>query len=888
MTVVRGTALAVAAVVGGAVLAAAPPALAAAPNILSVSPAATVGLGAGQSGHPARQVVIQVDNVATTDGVTLTFPSWSGLSASVVSKVANGGHTDVTASISTSSSSTAGSKPDLTLTDTTTSSSDTAQFTVVAAPTLSSLSPTHVLRGTTTTVTIAGTGLQSGVALSAPAGSGVTFGAVALGGGSSTAGTVSVTVAPGASPGPVAVTVTNPDAGWSTLANALNVDTFAVTDVSPATASDATGNTAVALTVSGTGIPSGSTTLRLTPTFAVTGQDPIVASPTSISADHTTWQGMVNLVAAAPGSYQLQLVNGAEIGTLTSKAFTVTSAGAPTITSVTPGQVGQGTDTTITIVGTNFAHGAGVSFSKPTVTTTGSVIFDSTTQLRVPIHVASNALTGSGNAVNVTVTNTGGGSGVRNSALVITAGPTITGFSPTSLGQGAATTLTINGSNFSTTGAKAAVTFGTGVIATGAPSVTATQIKVAVKVDARPPATVSVKVQNPDLGAATASLPINAITLTAVSPRYVSKTYSGDLVLTGSGFRTGATVTFSSGSGVAIQGGKTATVSNSGATLTVPVTVSRTSPASVDVTVTNTGTDFGSVICAACLGVAVAPTAPAGAAANKAGTSATVTWTAVTSPADGGAPITGYTVTVTAPANSGVPAQSLGPTATSATFNNLATGSDYVFAVTATNQANLTSAPASATTSRRSQLDLHAGSSHVVTGQSERLFGRLLAASGAPIAGASVVVHRRSDAGVRGPVGTASTDASGRWSLITRPHVNETYTASFAGDGTNDGSASNGARVVADARVTIHGTRDPARDALTVYGRVAPDKEGETVRLVGIDANGRLHHLGRTFLNSQSRYRFHLPQPNAGWRLQVRIGATGGNGPGRSPYLLNG
>src|SRR3954468_5225596 len=166
----------VAVLAAAGVVAMAPAALAAAPSIINVTPAATVGLGAGQSGHAARAVTIHVSNVATTDGVTLAFPSWSGLSASVVSKTTDGTHTDVAASVVTSSTTTAGSAPDLTLTDTTTGGSDHVTFTVTAAPTLTKVAPSHVLRGTTTTLSLTGTGFQSGVTATAPAGRGVSFG----------------------------------------------------------------------------------------------------------------------------------------------------------------------------------------------------------------------------------------------------------------------------------------------------------------------------------------------------------------------------------------------------------------------------------------------------------------------------------------------------------------------------------------------------------------------------------------------------------------------------------------------------------------------------------------------------------------------------------------
>ena len=877
MSVIR--AAVVAALVGAGVLVSGSPALAAAPNIVSVTPAATVGMGAGQSGHAARQIAINVDNVATTDTVTVTFPGFTGLSATVVTPLTTGGgHTIVTANVSTSASSAPSSGFNLTLTDVTTNSSDTTPFAIVAAPTLTSASPSRLVRGTTTSVTLTGTGLQSGVVASAPAQSQVTFGAVTVNG-AGTTGTVSVTVGNSAPAGAVAVTLTNPDGGWSTQSNAISIDSFVVSDISPATATNATTNTAVSLTVTGQGIPSGNTTLRLTPTPAVTGQDPIVVNPTSIAANGQQWQGNANLVGAAPGNYQVQLVNGSDTGTLTTKFFTVTGAGAPTVTAVSPTSVGQGADTTLTITGTNFARGAKVTSSKTGVTF-GPTVFSSPTQISVPIQVASNTATG---ATPITVTNTGPtpNATTNSSALTVVAGPAITSFSPTALGQGAATTLTINGTGFKT---GATVTFGTGITATGGPtSVTSTQVKIPVKVASNAPAKVDVTVKNPDNGASKVQITVNPVSLTSVSPRYVANNFSGNLVLSGTGFRTGATVSFPSGSGVAVQSGKSATMTNNGATLTVPIVVSRSTAGPVDVTVTNTGTDFGTVTCTGCLGVAVAPSKITGVVATKSGTNATVTWPAVTSPRDGAAPVIGYNVSVTSPANSGVPAQALGPTATSASFSNLDAASDYVFAVTVTNAANLTSPPAYANTSRQARLTLRAGASHVVTGQTVRLFGRLLDANGAPIVGSAVAVSARSDAGASHAVSSATTDSTGRWSMIARPRVNQTYTASFAGDGTNESAQSGNARVIAGARVTIHGSA--TSKTLTVYGRVAPNKAGETVRLVAIDRSGRIHHLGHQFLDGRSRYRFHHALPDSSWRLQVRIGATGGNGPGRSSYL---
>lgn len=879
----RGTAITVAVLTAAAVVSVAPPAFAAAPNIVSMS-SSEVGLGAGQSGHAPETITINVDNVATTDTVTVTFPGFTGLSASVVTPLTTGGgHTIVTARVSTSSSSAVSSGFNLTLTDVTAGNlTDTAPFAILAAPKLSSANPAHLVRGTTTpTVSLTGTGLQSGVLAAA---SGVTFGTITVGGGGTSGSASPVTVDPGASSGPLTVTLTNPDAGWSSQTGAITIDTFPLADVSPAAASNATGNTSVVLTVTGTGIPTGAS-VRLTPTPAITGQDPIVGPSGSVSADRTTWQGVVNLVGAAPGSYQLQLISGAEMGTLMSKAFTVTAAGNPIVSTVSPSQLGQGADTTLTITGANFARGATVTFNKSTVTTTGPVVFDSTTQVRVPIHVASNAATGSNNAVSVTVTNPGNGAGTYANALVITSGPVITSLSPSILGQGAATTLTINGSSFSTSGQRAVVIFGTGITATGSASVSSNQIRIPVKVDAKAPSTVSVRVQNPDLGAAVDALPINTFAVTAVSPRYVPSNYFGYLTITGTDFRNGAVVSFPVGSGVAVQSGRSASVTNS-STLSVPITVSRTTAAAVDVTVTNIGSDYGSGTAVGGLGVAVAPGAPTPATATKSGTTATVSWTAVVSPRDGGAPITSYTVAVTSPANSGIPAVTVGPSVTTAYFSGLAPDIDYAFAVTATNAANLTSAAATATTSRHSIVTLRAGATRVVTGQTLHLFGRLTAAGGSPIAGAGLTVNRRSDAGGLGTAGTVTTDANGNWSMIIRPRHNMTYSASYAGDAVHEADTSPGVRVVAAVRIEAHGFVSGANDTFTVYGRVFPNKAGETVRLVALDTAGRLHHLGRMFLDNRSRFRFHVPLPSAQWLIQVRMSATGGNGAGRSAYLM--
>ena len=874
-TIIRGFSLALAAATGASVLAIAPAAYAAAPSISSVTPA-SVGVGAGQSGHPAEPIVISVSNVAASDNVTVTFPGYTGLTAAVTNVATN----SVTANVSTSAASVASSGFNLTLTDVTTGGSATKAFAIAAAPALTSASPSRLLDGTTTTVSLTGTGFQSGMVAAASAQSQVTFGAVSVTNG--TSASVSVTVGNSAPGGAVAVTLTNPDYGWSTQSGAINVDTFPITSIVPSTASNADSNSALSVTVNGQGIPSGATTLHLTPMFSVTGQDPIVASGTT-AANGQSWSGTVNLAAVAPGAYQVQLVNGSNTGTLASN-FTVTAVGAPTVTALNPSSVGQGSNVTLAITGTNFARGATVTFSK-TGFTAGTVTFTSSTQISVPVQVAANAATGSSNATQVIVHNTGPTPNANTTSplLTVVPPPTITSVSPSTLGQGAATTLTITGTGFQT---GATVTFATGITATGTATITSTQIKIAVKVASNSPNKVDVTVKNPDNGTVKSTLTINAFTVTSVTPHYVPTNFSGTLTVNGSGLQNGATVTFPSGSGVAVQNNKTATVAANGTSLTVPINVTRTTASLVDVTVTNTTTDLGSATCTGCLGVAVAPTAPAHVVATKTGTTGTVRWDAVVAPNDGGAPITGYTVTVTSPANSGIPVQSLNASTTTASYSNLDANTDYVFAVTATNAANLTSATSSATTSRKTTLTLGARMARTVSGQADLLSGRLLDVFGKPIAGATVVVHRRSDTGVSGVFATLTTDANGAWSASPKPLTNTTYTATFAGDASNDASTSASARVIVAARVSIRGVISATSKMITITGHVSPNKAGRTVRLVGYDRNGVLHHFGSTVLDSNSHYRFKIKLPVGRWRFQVRIGQTVGNGSGQSANLV--
>ena len=127
--------------------------------------------------------------------------------------------------------------------------------------------------------------------------------------------------------------------------------------------------------------------------------------------------------------------------------------------------------------------------------------------------------------------------------------------------------------------------------------------------------------------------------------------------------------------------------------------MTRADAAAVDVIVTNADADLGAATSS--LGVAVAPKAPSAVTVTRDGTTATVAWAAVPKADNGGAPITGYTVSVAKPADSGIEPQDVDAKTTKATFTGLDGASDYTFQVVATNAAGLASPEA--TSDKRSQ-----------------------------------------------------------------------------------------------------------------------------------------------------------------------------------------
>jgi len=861
-----------------------------APTITSAAPAA-IGQG-GANGVDFVGAGLEPD-------ATITFPASSKVSTVGTQPPVDATKQTITLTVDVDQAAPTGKVPfsvtngDGGATDYTGGANGTSVFTVNAAPVLQSVSPPSVALGATNqTLTLNGTGFTSSMKI-APTNqnSGVQFTNLSVPNGSTTQATVQVTVANNAPTGPIAITLSNPDAGTSNSIGKLSIDSFGVNGITPGNASNGgAGASAVALTIGGAGIPTtGTTQLQLTrlpeSKTDTTSVPPITVSPTSVTS--TTWKGTVNLVGAAAGHYQVQLINGSDTGTCSCQ-FTVNSAGAPTVTSVTPSAVAQGVDTTLVIAGTGFTRGTTVTFGQvnnaDSVTPAGPTVFDSPTKLEVPVHVAASAPTGSSNKVDVIDTNGGPtpNTGTCTGCLTINPAPTITSFSPTALAQGATSTLTITGTNFDAN--TATVSFGTGISqAAGATTISATQIKIPVKVDQAAPASVPVTVRNGDSGSGSKNITVNAgPKISSISPPYVAKTFTGTLTITGSGYHSGATVSFPAGSNVATNGNPT--VSADGSTISVPIKVTRTDAAQVDVTVTNSD-DQGSATLAKGLGVAIAPQDPTGVTASRNNTGGiTVSWTPVATSGNGGAPITNYTVSVTDPANSGISNQTT--TGNSVTFTGLSGPTDYTFKVVATNAANLSSPGATASSTgplAGTQLTLISTAGHIVAGQRFSLGGTLSSGAGDPIGGATITLLGRNDAGQTSAVGTTTTSSDGHWLMSPAPKHNTTYAAVFAGNAQFAKATSTPGSVTVAPKVTISGPQlSNSATKLVITGAVSPNKAGRTVHLTAVSSRGVKKDLGMTVLSGRSTYTFKVKLGKGKWTLVVRIGRTSGNTAGHS------
>ena len=298
------------------------------------------------------------------------------------------------------------------------------QFTYIAAPVVTALSPIIGPAAGGTLVTITGANFTGATA--------VDFGTTAATGVTVVSSTTITAPSPAGS-GVVNVTVTTPGGTSDTLAGDqfTYIATPAVTGLSPTSGSMAGGTS---VTITGTGF-SGATSVDFG-TAAATGV--AVVSDTTITADSPPGAGVVNVTVTTPGGTSA-----------TSAADGFIYVNAPFVSGLSPTSGPAEGGTLVTITGTDFRGATAVDFG--TKTATNVTVVNSTT-----ITAENPAGTG---IVDVTVT-TPGGTTARSAADQFTyiAAPVVTGLSPSTSPVAGDTSVTITGINF--TGATA-VDFGT-------------------------------------------------------------------------------------------------------------------------------------------------------------------------------------------------------------------------------------------------------------------------------------------------------------------------------------------------------------------------------------------------------------------------------------------
>jgi uncharacterized membrane protein len=251
----------------------------------------------------------------------------------------------------------------------------TGCLTIDARPTITTISPGPV-PGATTTLTVTGTGFQSGLAVKSTV-PGATFGSVSDQ--SATSFQIPITIPAGTARGTYTLTVTNPDGGAVTK-NLVLPPVPTVTGASP---NPVLANTPTkSLTVTGTGFDTTSVA-----SFSASGVS--VISTTYVSATSLT----VKVAIAANATL------GAGNVTVTTDGGTDTCTGCltidarPTITTISPAPA-PGATTTLTVTGTGFQSGLVVTSTVPGATF-GSVSNQSATTFQVAITIPAGTSAGS-------------------------------------------------------------------------------------------------------------------------------------------------------------------------------------------------------------------------------------------------------------------------------------------------------------------------------------------------------------------------------------------------------------------------------------------------------------------------------------------------------------
>lgn len=435
-----------------------------------------------------------------------TGASWGSTSALVTGKsINNGNTTDDSVVLNNFVGPTNGGTATITETNPDLSS---ATWTITA-PKVTAMSRSALVAGQTLTMTVTGTGFQSGFT---PV---VTNAVVTATFVSSTSVNLTLT---GITAGtPATIYLGNPDGGTtSTLSIPVDPPPVVVT----ATPNVVVAGQARTVTVTGSGFVAGMTLAQTNGSgLTVTG-----LTPTTLT---------LSVTAASAGSDAITLTN-PDGGTT---SFSLIVDPPPVINSTSPGSFLVNSATTLTLTGTGFVPGLTVSAARGTFTL-GTVTGTSIT--------LSNFTTTTTGPDLITVTNPDGG--VATYSVTVNPPPTITSVTGNPVVVGQAKTLTVNGTGFQS-GLTVTASNGTWTVGTvTATSVTLTNFK------ATSTGADVLTIKNPDGGTATFSLTADAApTITSFTPTSETHNTTTAWTVTGTGFVAGATVTITE-NGTALTG----------------------------------------------------------------------------------------------------------------------------------------------------------------------------------------------------------------------------------------------------------------------------------------------------------------------------------------------
>jgi hypothetical protein len=543
------------------------------PEVTSASPASR-----GQGATDQDIAIIGSDFAM---GASVSF-SGTGITVNDVTFVDSG---ELTANITISPTATTGFR-DITVTNTDGQSGlCTGCFTVNAGPTVTGAVPSSRGQGATSqNITISGTDFVDGAVVSF-SGTGITVNSTTFV--LATQLTANITISPTAATGVRDVIVTNPDAGADTCPGCFTVNTGpTVTGTDPSSLGQ--GATTEDVTVTGTGFVNGAIV-----SFSGTG---ITVTNTAF-VDATELTATVTILGNAATGLRDVTVTNPDGGKKTCVGcFTVNAA--PTVTDVTPDNLGQGaSDQDLTITGTGFQDGATVSFSGTGITV-DDVTFVDATELTVNVNISGAATPG---ARDVTITNPDAGTpAVCEDCFSVNAAPTTTSVSPNDLGQGATDVdLTVTGTGFQD---GATVEFsGTGITVNDVTFVSPTTLTVNVTVSSTATTGArTVSVTNPDEGTPATCVACFTVntgpTVTDVSPSAATNTEPVELTLTGTGFAPGASIHLERTGQSDIVGTSVVVTGPTEASAEFEITAA--APGDWDVVFTNA--DEGTTTCVAC------------------------------------------------------------------------------------------------------------------------------------------------------------------------------------------------------------------------------------------------------------------------------------------------